>query len=90
MAHGGFVIPAKAGIHEHGLREPDAAVFMDPGLRRDDGLAGHLSPGDERQFVSGSGLSGLGVNPFLRLHTASILGPETRSVEGCLGWRGVR
>jgi hypothetical protein len=38
------VIPAKAGIHEHGNR-PNAtaeslllrpAVFMDPGLRRDD------------------------------------------------------
>src|SRR5688572_12865985 len=33
-----FVIPAKAGIHEHGRSKPDAAVFMDPGLRRDDGV----------------------------------------------------
>ncbi|HYJ83524.1 MAG TPA: hypothetical protein VEW26_11875, partial [Allosphingosinicella sp.] len=26
-----FVIPAKAGIHEHGRSKPDTAVFMDPG-----------------------------------------------------------
>ena len=32
------VIPAKAGIHELGCSMLQAAVFMDPGLRRDDEL----------------------------------------------------
>ena len=36
------VIPAKAGIHEHGRSKFPAAVFMDPGFRRDDG-GGHVS-----------------------------------------------
>jgi hypothetical protein len=32
-----YVIPAKAGIHEHGGARTRPSVFIDPGLRRDDG-----------------------------------------------------
>jgi hypothetical protein len=32
-----FVIPAKAGIHEHRMPPIPLSVFMGPGLRRDDG-----------------------------------------------------
>jgi hypothetical protein len=38
------VIPAKAGIHEHGGSKSRCAVFMDSGLRRNDGR-GVANPG---------------------------------------------
>jgi hypothetical protein len=49
-----FVIPAKAGIHEHGLWKPGSTVFMDPGLRRDDGRGTrNMIARDKRQTSSG-------------------------------------
>jgi hypothetical protein len=37
-----LVIPAKAGIHEHGGASFQPGVFMGPGLRRDDAIAAPL------------------------------------------------